>query len=115
MHSHEIGLRAMTQTALTPAHAIGRLRKLAALSGLSNEIADALVDIATGAARVGAAVVTDGPAVTVDAASQLLGCGKTRVFALLKAGDLKPAPRAGRRRMVLRSSIEAYLAQTSGQ
>ena len=58
---------------------------------------------------MGAFEVTDGPAVTIHGTAQLLGCGRTRVFEKLAAGMLKPAPKAGRHTMVLRSSIEAYL------
>jgi len=46
-------------------------------------------------------------AVTVDAAQALLGCGRSQVFALLKAGALSRAPKVGKTAMVTRESIEA--------
>jgi hypothetical protein len=78
---------------------------------LSPEIADVLIDVATEAARLGAVDVNDGPAVTVEAAAKMIGTGRTKVFALLNEGRLKGAPKAGQRRMVLRTSIEAYLGK----
>ncbi len=52
-----------------------------------------------------------GPLMTVEAAAHALGCGRTRVFALIQEGRLKRGRKAGRRTMVTRASIEA-LART---
>jgi hypothetical protein len=43
-----------------------------------------------------AAPVQAARAVTVDAAQALLGCGRSQVFALLKAGALSRAPKVGK-------------------
>jgi hypothetical protein len=48
-------------------------------------------------------------ALPVEAAAELLGCGRTQVFALLKAGKLRPAHGQGRRKMISRDSIEALV------
>lgn len=54
-----------------------------------------------------AAPVQAARAVTVDAAQALLGCGRSQVFALLKAGALSRAPKVGKTAMVTLESIEA--------
>ena len=49
-------------------------------------------------------------AVSVAAAMKLLGCGKNRVFELLKNGALQRVPnKVGRETMILKSSIDALL------
>jgi len=52
-------------------------------------------------------------AVTVDAAQALLGCGRSHIFALLKAGALSRAPKVGKTAMVTLESIEALQARFS--
>lgn len=52
-------------------------------------------------------------AVTVLQAGQLLGCGRTEVFALLKSKRLNRARRSGRKVMVTRASVEALLRTRS--
>ena len=42
-------------------------------------------------------------------AAQRLGCGKTKIFELLKAGKLTPAHRLGRNTMITTESINAIL------
>ncbi|MGE6763254.1 hypothetical protein ACQKGO_34905 [Corallococcus interemptor] len=54
-----------------------------------------------------AAPIQAARAVTVDAARALLGCGRSQVFALLKAGALSRAPKVGKTAMVTMESIEA--------
>jgi len=49
-------------------------------------------------------------AVSIAAAMKLLGCGRSRIFELLKKGDLQRAPnKVGRETMILTSSIDALL------
>jgi excisionase family DNA binding protein len=48
-----------------------------------------------------------GIACTVKEAGTMLGCGATKVYALLSQGRLLPAEKFGRKRMILRSSVEA--------
>lgn len=50
------------------------------------------------------------PTMTVDAAGEILGCKRRRVFELLAEGALQGAPKFGRRRMVTRASVLALLA-----
>ena len=50
-----------------------------------------------------------GGACTVDEAGQRLGCKRTVVFKLLREKRLLAAPKLGRKRMVLRSSVDALL------
>lgn len=52
---------------------------------------------------------TQGIACTVKEAGTMLGCGTTKVYALLSQGRLLPAEKFGRKRMILRSSVEALL------
>ena len=47
-----------------------------------------------------------GALMTVEAAGAALGCGRTRVFALLKSGELKRGPGRGAKTMVRRSSVD---------
>ena len=51
-----------------------------------------------------------GVACTVDEAGRRLGCKRTTVFQLLKAGRLMAAPKVGRQRMVLVASVDELLA-----
>ena len=53
------------------------------------------------------AVQPGAAAVTVEQATSLLGCAKTRIFDLLKSGQLRRGKRLGRRTMVRTSSITA--------
>jgi excisionase family DNA binding protein len=46
---------------------------------------------------------------SVDEVGEVLGCGRSRVFELLKAGVLERAPRFGRRLRVLRASVDRAL------
>lgn len=48
-------------------------------------------------------------ACTVKEAGAMLGCGTTKVYELLNEGRLQAAEKFGRRRMVLKSSVEALL------
>lgn len=48
-------------------------------------------------------------ACTIQDAAALLGCGTTKVYELLNQGRLLPAEKFGRKRMVLRASVEALL------
>jgi excisionase family DNA binding protein len=50
-----------------------------------------------------------GGACTVDEAGRRLGCKRTVVFKLLREKRLLAAPKLGRKRMVLRSSVDALL------
>jgi excisionase family DNA binding protein len=46
---------------------------------------------------------------TVKEAGAMLGCGTTKVYELLNEGRLQAAEKFGRKRMVLKSSVEALL------
>jgi hypothetical protein len=48
-------------------------------------------------------------AVSIDTARALLGCGRSRVFELLRSGALRRAPKMGKAAMVSAASLEALL------
>ena len=48
-------------------------------------------------------------AVSIDAARALLGCGRSRIFELLRSGALRRAPKMGKVAMVSAASLEALL------
>jgi excisionase family DNA binding protein len=52
-------------------------------------------------------------AVTVEEARRRLGCGRTRVFALLSEGRLRAVQKAGRRTMISAASVEAFLSDAN--
>jgi hypothetical protein len=51
--------------------------------------------------------------VSVDAAGEILGCRRTRVFELLAAGVLERAPRFGRAIRIFRASVDKALLGAS--
>jgi excisionase family DNA binding protein len=53
-------------------------------------------------------VAPDAPLSIVEA-GRLLGCGVTRIYALLKQGRLRRAPRVGRQVRITRASVDALL------
>jgi hypothetical protein len=48
-------------------------------------------------------------AVTIEAAQTLLGCGRSRIFELLRSGALRRGPKVGRAAMICAKSLEALL------
>jgi hypothetical protein len=50
-------------------------------------------------------------AVSVDEAQTLLGCGRSRIFELLRSGALRRGPKVGRAAMVCAKSLEALLVR----
>lgn len=48
-------------------------------------------------------------AVSVEEAQTLLGCGRSRIFELLRSGALRRGPKVGRAAMVCAKSLEALL------
>jgi hypothetical protein len=48
-------------------------------------------------------------AVSVEEAQTLLGCGRSRIFELLRSGALRRGPKAGRAAMICAKSLEALL------
>jgi excisionase family DNA binding protein len=50
-------------------------------------------------------------AMSVDETARSLGCRRRQVFRLLRAGELRRAPKVGRRLMVLTDSVNALLRQ----
>ncbi len=69
-------------------------------------------------AAVGEPGDQQGPMMTVDAAGRMLGCRRTRVFELVKAGKLKRGKSSGRATMLARASVEALakvLAKNKGE
>lgn len=56
-----------------------------------------------------------GPAVPVDEAAKILGCGRSRVYELLASGSLVALPKVGRTRMITRTSVEALLTRFGAQ
>jgi len=48
-------------------------------------------------------------AVSVEQAQTLLGCGRSRIFELLRSGALRRGPKVGRAAMVCAKSLEALL------
>jgi len=51
---------------------------------------------------------------TVTQAATMLGCGRTRIFELLKNGELRRCPRVGRHVLVSAKSVEKLLSRPSG-
>lgn len=49
---------------------------------------------------------------TVAEVAEILRCHRTQVFKLVKRGKLQVAPRAGKRTLVLRDSLLAFVAST---
>jgi hypothetical protein len=47
-------------------------------------------------------------AVSVEVAQALLGCGRSQLFALLKSGALRRAPKVGKAVMITTASLEAF-------
>ena len=54
-----------------------------------------------------AAPVQAARAISIDAAQALLGCGRSRIFELLRSGALRRAPKVGKVAMITLDSIEA--------
>jgi len=48
-------------------------------------------------------------AVSVEEAQTLLGCGRSRIFELLRSGALRRGPKVGRAAMICAKSLEALL------
>lgn len=48
-------------------------------------------------------------AVTIEAAQTLLGCGRSRIFELLRSGALRRGPKVGKAAMICAKSLEALL------
>ncbi len=48
-------------------------------------------------------------AVSIEAAQAILGCGRTRIFELLKSGALRRGPKVGKVAMICAKSLEALL------
>jgi hypothetical protein len=48
-------------------------------------------------------------AVSISAAQSILGCGRSRVYELLRSGALRRAPKVGRQVMISSTSLEALL------
>ena len=47
--------------------------------------------------------------VSIEAAQAILGCGRTRIFELLKNGALRRGPKVGKAAMICAKSLEALL------
>ncbi|WP_434300627.1 hypothetical protein [Corallococcus exiguus] len=56
-------------------------------------------------------VTQNASAVTLDRASEMLGCKRSQVFNLLAQGRLERAPKVGRSAMITVASIETLLAE----
>jgi excisionase family DNA binding protein len=54
-------------------------------------------------------------ALTVEQAGEMLGCGRRKVFELLKAKKLQRAPSLGRKTLVTRASVEQIQASRTPQ
>jgi hypothetical protein len=54
-----------------------------------------------------AAPVQAARAISIDAAQALLGCGRSRIFELLRSGALRRAPKVGKVAMITLDSLEA--------
>lgn len=52
----------------------------------------------------------DGPTITIERATELLHCGRTRVFALIASGEIEAAPKFGRKTTVVTASVVAALS-----
>lgn len=55
--------------------------------------------------------MTDGPTITIARAAELLHCGRTRIFELVRRGEIEAAPRFGRKSTVVTASVLKALAQ----
>ena len=58
---------------------------------------------------VNAVPVQTARAVSIEAAQAMLGCGRSRIFELLKSGVLRRAPKLGRAAMIHLPSLEAFV------
>lgn len=56
-----------------------------------------------------AAPLQEARAVSIETARALLGCGRSRIFELLRSGALRRAPKMGKVAMVSAASLEALL------
>lgn len=54
--------------------------------------------------------MSDGPTITLARAGELLHCGRTRVFELIREGVLEIAPRFGRKTTLVTASVLKALA-----
>ena len=52
------------------------------------------------------------PVCSIEETCEILGCGRTRIFQLLKEGALQSAPKIGRNLRIYRASIERLLFPT---
>ncbi|HYH96658.1 hypothetical protein [Hyalangium sp.] len=52
-------------------------------------------------------------AVSVEEAQTLLGCGRSRIFELLRSGALRRGPKVGRAAMICAKSLEALLERVA--
>jgi hypothetical protein len=85
----------------------------AVLLALLTRMADALDDMRRQLKTVVMNSSTGKLAVTIEEAEQLLDCGRTKVFNLLKTGVLVAAEKHGRARMVTSDSIHAALGASA--
>lgn len=88
---------------------VNRLLLAALNAGRKAIVAVEISSISPPPVRAAASAETAGLTCTVDEAGELLGCRTTKVYELLRQGRLIPAEKFGRKRMVLRSSVEALL------
>jgi hypothetical protein len=54
-------------------------------------------------------------AVTIEAAQTMLGCGRSRIFELLRSGALRRGPKIGKAAMICSKSLEALLERVDSE
>ena len=84
--------------------------KLNELTAIIAELAAEVRQLRAEVAALRTAPQAGATALTVEAAAQRLGCGRSRVFELLAEGKLQPAAKHGRKRMVTLESVDQLLA-----
>ena len=74
--------------------------------------ATSLKEIRSDLRRLKSATIQPGAvAITIEQAAARLGCAKTKVFDLLKSGELKRGKKVGKKSMVLLSSVDGFTAE----
>lgn len=96
----ELGTTLSAGNSNKPAVSTGKAQSL-----LGRELRSALKELGTTLSAN-----TQKPAVNIGEAQRLLGCGRVKVFALIKTGKLKKAEKSGRLTLVTTESIERALA-----
>jgi hypothetical protein len=72
-------------------------------------------EIHTKISNAAPAQTAGGRAISVEQAQTLLGCGRSRIFELLRSGALRRGPKVGRAAMICAKSLEALLERVDSE